>query len=232
MADITPIPDTVSNFWIGRQYHNSKFNNLLLQASIARQKPNFRYQLLTRYVTGVTDGQTWNNHAGICSVAFQANQTTDLGGVRMNNSSNVVMYAAAGTSGWIHCLINSGRRGSGGTSTMVPVTKGTAGYTQKGFIYKNHKADVPNTLTNNKAINTAGMDFRVIPFTTSSSSDRWRSQSLGLCPGIVSVAWQSNSPNTNQADRVAVTLDAAGDVIFTANAGSGDGWLWVWRKNF
>jgi len=178
-----------------------------------------------------------NRHRGLVACAWQANTTSDTTSVRVDSDGNgsVIIEPTGGANqdGWVHLLTGgtNAPREEGGVTPVVPIAKGQPGYVPIGWIYRNHRSAAPNTLTGGRPIGTKGLRFQVFPFTLSGdASDRWRTESQLEAPGVVAVAWQCDL-GSQAGHRVAVTLDAAGDVIFTPDSvDARTGWLWTWRR--
>ena len=202
---------------------------------IASNRPRRHQRLRHRaaFFLDIDNTDDWAANRGLVAAAWQANTTSDHGGVGVSGARAVRFNTSAtNPDGWIHVLIG-GAMISTTTDDEVPVAKGQNGYVPPGVIFANHKSDTPNTLTSGRRVYTANLKMQFFPFVlTADASDRWRATSLRLCPGIVAVAWQGETPATETDDRVAVTLDAAGDVIFTGQVpNAGVGCLWVWRRH-
>ncbi len=227
-TSITPVAQTNSLFGTGYQFHKFRHDSRPFQPSGNKLLGQFRYKLWSGYFDSVSNGNTFTPISGPVAVAWQANQTTDVAGVRVD-ASNALTISCAGTpSGWIHCL-HAGSRPGDAVSTMSPVKKGDAAFVPRGYIRTNHKSAAPNTRASGKTVNQDKFNFQIIPFTLASADDIWNATTARLMPGIQAVAWQGNLPSALAADQCAVTLDANGDVLFTGGATGGNGWLWVWR---
>ena len=184
--------------------------------------------VLQSYVGTVAGGLNTNTPHGLLGVAWQANTKDDIVGLTFNSSYQLVLSTAgSGLSGCVYVLY------SGTTPTL------DNGISPDDVVYQsvfpNNRSATPDNFGNSTPHRALGFDFRCIPFLTQSANDRWRCATATrggsdvAMPGVIAVAWQGNQVLSNPPDRVAVTIDAAGDVEFTSTAGGWTGWLWVWR---
>lgn len=179
---------------------------------------------------------------GVIACAWQANTVSDVAAVGVQTTSSLtsirLQTGATNPDGWIHVLVG-GTQAFTETNDETHVGRdtdgGVTGYVQGGSIFVNQKHATPNLLTNARVARTANLRLQFFPFTTAlADGDRWKcaSGTRGtdtLCSGIVSVAWQSATA-ADTTDACAVTLDAAGDVIFNCSGITPAGYLWVWRR--
>lgn len=99
----------------------------------------------------------------------------------------------------------------------VPVTKGTAGYVPPGFVYANHAAAVPDTVTSGRIVGLAGLRHTVHYFSDIDTTELWTSPPAGL----VACALQ---PADSDATVGNATMNAARQVLFTTGTNQ-RGWL-------
>jgi hypothetical protein len=182
---------------------------------------------LAYYFTGISNLADWSGIRGVVASAFQANTTSDQlsAGIGSPGTGSIKFAdGPAGTeTGWVHLLLRGSELFTE-TVDITPVSKGTAGWLQPGRIYVNHRSASPDTLANGKITSTHGLRLRVIPF-EAADTDIYTATSTGKLPGLVSVAWQPAAGS----DGCAVTLNAAGDVLWSAG-GACEGWLWAWTR--
>ena len=235
MADVTPVTS-------GTGFNGRTRDSLWLDTATNTVNSIYNYNRLRRhqrfthraaFFLDIDNSDDWAANRGVCATAWQANTTSDHGGVNVSTQGAVrFTTGATNPDGWIHILVGGAAR----TITIddeLPVAKGQPGYVPQGVIFANHKSDTPDTLASGRRVYTSNLKMQFYPFDLSGdASDRWRATTLRLCPGIVAVAFQGDYTALQADDRVAATLDAAGDVIMTGQTPvAGAGVLWVWRRN-
>jgi hypothetical protein len=229
MANIEPLT-RASAAWTGDRRDSFWLDGTTAAGGLATtpgKRRRLHWPLLrTFFFDAFTNGLDWTQARGVVATAWQPNAVTDVAGFVAITDTSIRGGNAADTAGWLHVLVGGTERFTGANDES-PVAKGTAGWTQPGYIFLNHRHATPNTLAQAKVANAARFRLQVFPFTVPTSGDRWVATTGGRCSGIVAVAWQADG--TTIGNRVAPTLDASGDVIFSIGAGGATGWLWVWR---
>lgn len=231
MGDIVPVTDTASTIYTTANRSKIYFD-ATSSTPIAdnRRVAPWGAELVSAYFADADTTEDWGDVSGVIACAWQANGTADTVAANVGSQTSIrFTTGATNPKGWCHALVRGRGRFTSATDE-ASVAKGTAGYVMpRNSIFMSHRNATPDTVASSRATGKLGMRFQVFPFEIGSTSDRWKSESSGLCRGIVAVAWQASGATT--ASRVAVTQDAAGDVIFTAEDAGGLGWLWVWRRH-
>ena len=199
--------------------------------AIATNNP-MRYhnmRVKTFYFADADNAELFVTPPGTVACAWQPSGVTHLGTWSLGATGIVFTSAAGNALGWLHCLCN-GTLKTGSTTSEAPVGKGTSGWVNNanGIVLCERGSATPATVTNGKRLpSKAGLKFQIFEVSDTSDNDTWECTTSRLCPGVVAVAWQTNTV----AEDVNVTLNAANDVVFNSTAGSADfGWLWVWSR--
>ena len=177
-------------------------------------------------------------HRGVLGVAWQSNEIADNAGAILPLGGQVRMSSSGvgAGNGWVHLLTRGTFQPTVTTAFAGIAAKGDPDWCPPGVIFANQRAAAPVT-RDSRRVYTAHLKMQFYGFTQSGgASDRWRctTGTRGtdtLCAGIVAVAWQCENPVSVNSDRVAATIDASGDIIFTPQVGGAStGVLWVWKR--
>lgn len=239
MGDINPLTTTTTAGYTTKARNSFYIDDTTTTAvsTVNKRRRLGRHQILSYHLGDWDNGDTIKTTPGVMAAAWQANTTDDQANVSVGGTAAAPTLtfntAATNPDGWVHLIVQRSSGLNSSTTSDTITAKGTAGYVDpRRGIYLNHRSATPNTLTNAKIGYKDRYRVQVFPFVMGSQSDLWKcaSGTRGtdtLCPGIVAVAWQPNQAAA--ANRVAVTLDEDGDVVFTCPSGTPTGWLWVWR---
>ncbi len=109
-------------------------------------------------------------------------------------------------------------------AAKTPVEKGTTGFVDplQGIVYNHQAASYDNVASGTYAASRNDLVHEVLYFADIDNADTFSPP-----PGTLSVAWQSGA---NGGVQCSASINAAGNVAFSAANANSTGWLHIWRR--